>query len=294
MLKHLKEKPTLTSRVVILGAGGFVASAIQRKLQKLDIPVLPLSRNDLDLTMLDSGDRLSKLLRFEDVLLFISAKAPVKNEDMLIENLRMGRSVCEALRKTAVSQVVYVSSDAVYADSDQPLSEASSAQPGSLHGIMHLAREIMLSNAYDGPMCFLRPTLIYGSDDPHNGYGPNRFMRLAAAGKDILLFGEGEEQRDHVWVEDVAEIILRVVLNKSEGKLNIATGNVTSFRKIAEMAASYFNNNIKITGSHRIGGMPHNGFRPFDSSNTQLAFPDFIYTSLENGLPLNNKSTNLS
>jgi hypothetical protein len=27
--------------------------------------------------------------------------------------------------------------------------------------------------------------------DPHNGYGPNRFRRLAAAGQEIVLFGEG-------------------------------------------------------------------------------------------------------
>jgi nucleoside-diphosphate-sugar epimerase len=37
--------------------------------------------------------------------------------------------------------------------------------------------------------------------DPHNGYGPNRFRRLAAGGEEIVLFGEGEERRDHVQVE---------------------------------------------------------------------------------------------
>jgi nucleoside-diphosphate-sugar epimerase len=40
--------------------------------------------------------------------------------------------------------------------------------------------------------------------DPHNGYGPNRFRRLAAAGQEIVLFGGGEERRDHVLVDDVA------------------------------------------------------------------------------------------
>ena len=47
-------------------------------------------------------------------------------------------------------------------------------------------------------LAILRPTLIYGAGDPHNGYGPNRFRRLAATGKPIILFGEGEERRDHV------------------------------------------------------------------------------------------------
>ena len=289
MLKHLKENTILPSRLVILGAGGFVASASQRKLEALGIQILPLSRADLDLTDADAGDKLSRLLLADDVLLFVSAKAPVKNEHMLIENIKMGKSVCDALRKTPVSHVVYISSDAVYADSDQPLTETSSAQPESLHGVMHLTREIMLTNAWTGPMCFLRPTLIYGENDPHNGYGPNRFMRLAAAGEDILLFGEGEEQRDHVWVEDVAEIITRVILHQSQGILNIVSGTVVSFRAIAETARSLAQKDIRITGTPRTGKMPHNGYRAFDNSSVKTVFPDFRYTFIPDGMKLVSK-----
>ena len=28
-------------------------------------------------------------------------------------------------------------------------------------------------------LCIVRPTLVYGANDPHNGYGPNKFIRLA-------------------------------------------------------------------------------------------------------------------
>ena len=48
----------------------------------------------------------------------------------------------------------------------------------------------------------LRPTLIYGEGDPHNGYGPNKFMRLAKKNEDILLFGKGEELRDHININE--------------------------------------------------------------------------------------------
>jgi nucleoside-diphosphate-sugar epimerase len=91
-------------------------------------------------------------------------------------------------------------------DSAEPISESSCAEPGSLHGAMHLTREVMLRSEFSGPLAFVRPTLTYGIDDPHNGYGPNRFRRLAAAGKDLTLFGEGEEQRDHIAVADIAEL----------------------------------------------------------------------------------------
>jgi nucleoside-diphosphate-sugar epimerase len=174
--------------------------------------------------------------------------------------------------------VVNISSDAVYADSDRPLSESSCAEPGSLHGAMHLAREVMFRNEVKAPLAILRPSLLYGAADPHNGYGPNRFRRLAASGEPIVLFGEGEERRDHVYIGDVAELVARVLYRRSRGVLNVATGSVHSFRDIAQR----FSKNIKATP--RSGPMPHNGYRPFDAAATRKAFPDFRYTSLDEGL----------
>jgi nucleoside-diphosphate-sugar epimerase len=128
------------------------------------------------------------------------------------------------------------------------------------------------------PLAILRPTLIYGAADPHNGYGPNRFRRLASSGEPIVLFGEGEERRDHVHIDDVAELVVRVLFRRSKGMLNVATGTVHSFRQIAER----FSKNIKATP--RSGPMPHNGYRSFDPAGTRKAFPDFRYTPLDEGL----------
>ena len=149
---------------------------------------------------------------------------------------------------------------------------------------MHLAREVMLANVWQGPLCFLRPTLIYGAEDPHNGYGPNRFIRLAQKGEEIVLFGEGEERRDHVWIEDVADLTCRVLVHKSTVILNIATGNVVSFREIAEQVARINPNSSQIKSSPRSGPMPHNGYRAFDPAVTHHAFSDFTYTNLNDGL----------
>jgi len=284
MLKHLFEKSTLPNRVVILGSAGFVGSACHQRLESLGVSVLPLPRTELNLTTPEAGDRLSEILQPEDSLLFVSAKAPVKTESMLIENLKIATSICEAVKKSPVQHLVYISSDAVYADSDYPLNENSCAQPNSLHGVMHLAREVMLTNAWQGPLCFFRPTLIYGSGDPHNGYGPNRFMRQTKKGEDIFLFGEGEERRDHVWIQDVADLTCRVLCHQSIGSLNIATGSVVSFREIAEQVMQLVPSSSQIKGSVRSGAMPHNGYRAFDPTATHQAFRDFTYTNLKDGL----------
>jgi len=284
MLKHLFEKSTHPSRVVILGSAGFVGSACHHQLDAIGIPILPLPRTELDLTDPEAGELLADLLQPDDSLLFVSAKAPVKTESMLIENLQMASTVCHAVSKSPVQHLVYISSDAVYADSDGLLNENSCAQPDSLHGVMHLAREVMLASAWQGSLCFLRSTLIYGTEDPHNGYGPNRFMRLVKKGEDILLFGEGEERRDHVWIQDVANLTCRVLCHQSTGILNIATGAVVSFREIAEQVVQLIPNLSQIHGSVRSGAMPHNGYRAFDPKTTNLSFPDFNYTRLSDGL----------
>ncbi len=116
MLTHLQFPPKLPARVVILGAAGFVAGAVERRLSAKAGSVLALPRAALDLTNVNSVDRLAGYLRPDDALLFAAAKAPVKNEEMLIENIRMGATVCAALRKSPVKHIVYISSDAIYAD----------------------------------------------------------------------------------------------------------------------------------------------------------------------------------
>jgi nucleoside-diphosphate-sugar epimerase len=149
---------------------------------------------------------------------------------------------------------------------------------------MHLTREVMLRNEFSGPLAFVRPTLTYGIEDPHNGYGPNRFRRLAAEGKNIALFGEGEEQRDHVAVDDIAELVRCIVLHRSAGFVNAVSGEVVSFRSLAEFIAAQFASPVAIKGSPRSGPMPHNGLRPFAPSAALTAFPGFSFTPWRKGI----------
>lgn len=284
MLLHIEPFPKAPMRVVVLGANGFVGSSIMSLLTTTSVATLPLGRNEIDLLSLNARDRLTSVLRLDDTLVVVSAKAPCRNSEMLLENIRMMATVCSALEQAPVAHVVYISSDAVYRDSDKPLTETSCAEPNSLHGAMHLARELMLKSIVKSPMAILRPSLLYGAGDPHNGYGPNRFRRLAGEGREIMLFGEGEERRDHVLIDDVAELVYRVIVQRSSGILNIATGEIHSFRAIAEKIATMAPEPVAVRGTPRQGPMPHGGYRPFDISACRKSFPDFHYTPLTDGL----------
>src|SRR5438477_2838285 len=141
MIKNAYERPIQPSRVVVLGAAGFIGGAIVRHVRSAGGNVHPLGRASCDLLAPDAAVRLAAELRSGDVLVFVSARAPCKNTEMLIENVRMAAAVCAALVTRPVAHVVYISSDAVYRDSRELLSESSCAEPGSLHGAMHLVRE---------------------------------------------------------------------------------------------------------------------------------------------------------
>ena len=285
MLHHRNATSQAPTRSVILGAGGFIGGAVVGKLGKSGATVVGLGRREVDLRNENAAEALAAMLRPDDALVVVSAVAPCKTAQMMLDNIRMMASVCAALARQPVAHLVYISSDAVYADGPLPLSEASPAAPTSLHGAMHLAREQMLLAAAGAtPLAILRPTLVYGAGDPHNGYGPNKFRRHANRGEPIVLFGEGEERRDHVDVEDVAEIVGLVLERRSTGVLNVATGAVASFRTLADKAVALSPRKVEIKCSPRSGPMPHNGFRPFDPGATYAAFPEFRYTALDDGL----------
>jgi nucleoside-diphosphate-sugar epimerase len=285
MLEHMEPESFRPSRVVVLGAGGFVGAAITSRLTASSIPVLALGRREVDLLAPDASDRLTELLRSDDAVVAAAAIAPVKSIAMLEDNMALLKAMSEAFTRNRPAHLVNIGSDAVFADGPLPLDESSPRAPTSLHGLMHLAREITFATLPAAvPVATLRPTLIYGAADPHNGYGPNRFIRLAIAGRDIVLFGEGEERRDHVAVEDVAELAVRVLSRRSRGSLNAATGQVWSFRDIASMAAALATPPVSVRGQPRQGAMPHGGYRPFDAAATLAAFPDFLYGALPDGL----------
>ena len=284
MLKHLNPEPRKPERVVVIGSAGFVGGAIASRIERDGVPVLRVSRREVDLLASDAASGLKNLLKVGDAVVAVSAKAPCKDSAMLVDNLVMARAMVQALAQVKVAHVVNISSDAVYADSPEPLTEESCAAPGSLHGAMHLAREVMFRSEQTSPLAILRPSLLYGSGDPHNGYGPNRFRRLAAKGEDIVLFGQGEERRDHVFIDDVAELAARVLYRRSTGVLNLATGKVHSFAEIARHVVAVSGKTSSIRGTERKAPMPHNGYRPFNPDACRNAFPDFRYTSLEDGL----------
>lgn len=286
MLTHLHASPTPPTRVVILGARGFIARALAAKLAGDGTKVLAISSQDIDLTLPSAGSALAACLLPTDTVVMVAALTPDKgrNTATLIQNLQMADSVAEALSAQPCAQLVYLSSDAVYDSGDAKIDESTPAAPRDLYGVMHLAREIALTQATSAlgiPLCVLRPCAVYGAGDTHNSYGPNRFIRSALNEAKIRLFGTGEETRDHVYIDDVIGIITQVIGRRSTGTINAVSGDPVTFAQLAAEINRQLNGKVTIESLPRNGAVLH---RCFDRTSLRHAFPNLTSVPLATGL----------
>jgi nucleoside-diphosphate-sugar epimerase len=282
-LSHAHPHSRKPARLVVLGAGGFLGRHLVTASAAASIETVAIGSRDIDLADGAAGARLAQRLRPRDVIVFLAALTPDKGRDAgtLMRNLAIGRAVCEATHAVEVGQLVYASSDAVYSFATTLISEETPAAPLDLYGAMHRTRELMLAAEARAPLALLRVTAVYGPGDTHNSYGPNRFLRQALKDRRISLFGNGEETRDHIYIDDAVDLILRVVLRGSTGLLNVATGKSPTFRAVAEMIAARAGGPIEIASSARQNPVTH---RHFDTSNLLRAFPDARCRPLRDGL----------
>lgn len=255
-------------RLVILGASGFIGSNIERQARSRGWDTLPLSSSVLDLTRPAAAKQLRRRLRKADVVVHSSAVAPSKSMTEVMKNLVMTQAVAEALDGSEVSQLIVISSDAVYPDLSGVITEHSPAAPDSFHGFMSLGRELICETIPDLARTTFRLAPVYGVGDTHDSYGPNRFIRQAVQEGKIKLFGAGKAKRDHVSVQDVAAIVLEAAERQICGTYNIASGKSESFYSVASaIAGAIPGTKLEITGNESAPT-----FRNFDIANLLKSF----------------------
>jgi UDP-glucose 4-epimerase len=293
MLMHLNASPKKPSRIILLGGNGFIGQNLASILEKDGVDLLSLGSKDIDLSAPDSVSKLADLLQTTDTIVFLSAITPDKGRDtdVFIKNLQMMKHFCGALKNKPVSHVIYFSSDAVYGLKQSNISEGSPVAPADLYGVMHLSRELMLSEMKSIPQIILRVTMVYGAGDTHASYGPNRFFKTAKQNKRIDLFGGGEELRDHVHVKDIAELTKLCAFMKTTGLLNIATGRSTSFKEVAGLVANQFQKKVDICETPRANSIT---YRHYDTTNLLKAFPTFSLIKIEDGIKSYQYGSNIS
>jgi len=131
------------------------------------------------------------------------------------------------------------------------------------------------------PLLVLRVTGVYGPGDPHASYGPNTFARSLARERSVRIFGAGEEERDHVYVDDVAAIVVGLLRSGTAGVFNVATGQSRSFADVVKAMRDLVPYDVEVTSLPRKSAITH---RRFDNARLNRALPDLRFTTMREGL----------
>lgn len=148
------------------------------------------------------------------------------------------RNVCEAALAQKSARVVYCSSSAVYGTSTGPeLTETDTPAPNSNYGIAKRYGELYLAgrHAEHGlQSTSLRIFNIYGPRQDERLVIP-RFIRQAQANEPIVVYGDGSQTRDFVYVADVVDTALACVDRVAGCEVvNACSGSETSVKTLAE------------------------------------------------------------
>ena len=100
-------------------------------------------------------------------------------------------------------------------------------------------------------LVILRPPLIYGKDDLSQGYGPTGFTYKTVKHEEIILWGNGSEFREFVFISDVAKAIHRLLNNNFNGTLNLVSGKSYTFKNIYDLLKKISKSDIKMTSRQR-------------------------------------------
>lgn len=251
--------PFLFDSIVILGGSGYVGSNLVRELKGVGVKVQSPASTEIDLTSESSVEKLVQSFHPNTAIVFSACISPDRGttSGTFLSNVRMAHVLSEAIKKHAPTYLVYLSANGVYEDYQSPCLESVLPTPQSLYGMMHLSRELILTQTCRVagiPLMILRPGSIYGPADLHDYYGPTRFMRTALTKGYIELYGGGEELRDHVFIHDVIRVICACLQNQTTGLLNVSSGNSRTFREISSVIANLSKMAVEIRSIPRLKG----------------------------------------
>jgi len=252
--------------VVITGGLGFIGSHVVNIFYNrgFEVRIIDnlytglLSNVDVNKVHIYIGDIrdthfISKILLGADYVVHLAAIANVneteKNPiDALSVNSFGTHIILEHAYKLEVEKFVFASSAAVYGEPEHlPIDEKHPIKPKSIYGLSKVIAENIIrwyAENYGIKSVILRYFNVYGPRMRNNDFGPviARFIIRALKNEPIIIFGDGSQTRDFVYVEDVAEATFFATEKNVSGVFNVGTGIETSIldvaKKIIELSQS--------------------------------------------------------
>jgi UDP-glucose 4-epimerase len=297
-------------RILITGGAGFLGSHLANRLAAEGHTVLALD----DLT---TGDprrlaseilftrgnvkdvpKLWTLLQDVDCVYHLAARVRVPESIYYpsdYNDVNVGGTVCvmEAMRDTGVRRVVFASSGALYGEqAHQPIGEDQPANPNSPYGVSKIAAEYYVATL----------GALYGIETVSlrifNAYGPGQdlppshppvipqLLKQAQSGGSLVIFGNGTQTRDFVYVDDVVDALVLAATagDVNRAVINVGSGQGVSINDLAGRVAQATGKEVNVLHNQ---GLPGGVSRSVaDVSRAQQLLGWAPHTDLDQGLRL--------
>jgi UDP-glucose 4-epimerase len=308
---HPENGPQAPTTLLITGGAGFIGSNLARR--ALEDPRIArvvvlddfstgsrenLAGLDVDLVEGSVTDpaALAKAVDGVDAVVHLAALAsvPASIEDPLgchEANATGTLLLLEACRAAGIRQVVGASSSAVYGSNPAPLkAEREWVRPLSPYAVSKLATEQYLLSYQD---CYGFSTVAFRF---FNVYGPGQpadhvyaaviplFTDALLNGRPLVVFGDGKQTRDFIFVGTVCEILLDASLRRLSHPepVNVALNTETTLLELIEHLQSVSGRTAEVEfRAPRAGDVRHSRA---DDSRLRALFPDLSPVSLLDGL----------
>ncbi|MEM1659107.1 MAG: SDR family NAD(P)-dependent oxidoreductase [Candidatus Jordarchaeales archaeon] len=259
-------------KVLVTGGAGFIGSHIAEQLARKGHKVIIYDNfstgsmeNIKDLSMdikIVKGDVLDfpKLMNVVEGCDAIShhaaqleigsaIKDPISDARINIEGTI---NVLEAAVRKKVRKVIYASSAAIYGEAVKlPQDEEHPKRPSWPYGVSKYAGELyclQYSQFYGIKTCALRYGIVYGEREWFGRVLTMFIKRAVLENKPPVIFGDGRQTRDFVYVRDVAELH-NILLEDDYGgdfeAYNVGSGIATSIRDLAKLVIELSGNSLE-------------------------------------------------
>ncbi len=204
----------------------------------------------------DMGSLEKALVTFKpDYVVHQAAQVSVQNSisdisnDALI-NIMGTINLIKLSQKYAVKKIVFASSAAVYGHSNKlPIPVSHPIQPLSPYGVSKKTAEdylILAKELFDLDYVILRYSNVYGPRQTAGGEGGviSIFTNQVINNEQPVIYGDGSQTRDFIYVEDVASANLQALRFEGSGIFNISLTTSSSINQLYSVIQSISQNAI--------------------------------------------------
>lgn len=192
----------------------------------------------------------------------LSVENPIECNDV---NVNATVELLKAAADNGVEKIVFSSSSAVYGDNrNMPLKETEPLMPTSPYAASKASCELYLKSfheSYGLNYTALRYFNVFGpKQDKNSQYAaviPN-FISALLEGKQAIIYGDGEQTRDFVYVGDVVRANIAACKSDFNGVVNVASGEKLTINRLYEIVKDTLGSDLEPDYQpERLGDIKH-------------------------------------